>query len=465
MLAPDDQETPPRPTAYNEQPAPPGAVSKRVPYKFTRVGVRSRSVTFRPLPFRGEAMRLRTSALLIVVAALTALVVVPGAAAAPRAASPKEILIGTISTETNAPVPISGQDYGRQTLTAWLKTVNAAGGINGAKVKLKVIDDKNDPAAASKGVKDLIDAGAVAIVGYTATATYPVWAPVAAEAGVPVIGGGCYNISGNADENYFCVTTTAVGDGLKAQVQFAADQGAKSFGITYASDIPAAAGAAPLFKAFATGAGLQFTDAVGTTNTQPDYTAACVTFKQANTTDVGIEGAPLLPNLARDCARQDFNPTWTSGDGQISQNSWLKDPNIKKAIAAVYSFPFMLTKGTTPEQTKSLKTFHTAMNKYAPSILKSDNKQPSTTTWTAAKAFEAAASTIPAGTPATAALIKQGLYTFKDETLGGLAPNPITFTEGEANHPHNSCWFGMVLKNGKLTAPKGMETTCTPVGN
>ncbi len=406
-------------------------------------------------------MRVRSLFIFVAVACLAAVTVVPGASATPRASSSNTILIGTISTETNSSLPGSGATYGRDTLNAWAKMVNADGGINGAKVKVEVIDDKNDPATASSGVKKLIDDGAVAIVGYSAIATYPVWAPIAAEAGLPVIGGGCYNISGNGDENYFCVTTTAVGDGLKAQVKYAADQGGKSFGITYASDIPAAAGAAPLMKAFATDAGLKWTEAVGTTNSQPDYTAACVTFKQANTTDVGIEGAPLLPNLARDCARQDFNPTWTSGDGQISQNAWLKDPNIKKAIAAVYSFPYMLTKGTTPEQTKSLQAFHAAMNKYAPKVLKSDNKQPATTAWTSALAFGQAASTIPAGTAATPALIKQGMYTFKDETLGGLAPNPITFTEGQP-HPHNSCWFGMVLKNHKLKAPQGMKTTCTP---
>jgi branched-chain amino acid transport system substrate-binding protein len=410
----------------------------------------------------GELMRARSFlVVVVVVAALAALTVAPGASAAPRAASSKQILIGTIATVTNNAIPGSGTGYGGDTLNAWAKTVNAAGGINGAKVKVEVIDDKNDPAAASAGVKKLIDDGVVAIVGYSAISTYPVWSPIAAAAGVPVIGGGCYSIEGNGDENFFCVTTTAVGDGLKAQVKYAADQGAKSFGITYASDIPAAAGAAPLFKAFAGDAGLKWTDAVGTTNTQPDYTAACVTFKQSNTTDVGIEGAPLLPNLARDCARQDYKPKWTSGDGQISQNSWLKDPNIKEAIAAVYSFPYMLTKGDTPEQTKSLQAFHKAMNKYAPKVLKSDNKQPATVTWTAALAFGQAASTIAAGTPATPALIKSGLYTFKDETLGGLAPNPMTFTEGQP-HPHNSCWFGIVLKNHKLTAPDGMKTTCTP---
>jgi branched-chain amino acid transport system substrate-binding protein len=407
-------------------------------------------------------MRVRSFFIFVAVTALATLAVAPGASATPRAASSNQILIGTISTLTNQPLPASGASYGGDTLNAWAKTVNAKGGINGAKVKVEVIDDKNDPATASAGVKKLIDDGAVAIVGYSANSTYPVWAPIAHDAGVPVIGGGCYNISGNADENYFCVTTTAVGDGLKAQVKLVADQGGKSFGITYASDIPAAAGAAPLMKAYSTGAGLKWTEAVGTTNSQPDYTAACETFKQAGATDVGIEGAPLLPNLARDCARQNYNPTWTSGDGQISQNSWVKDPNIKKAIAAVYSFPYLLTKGDTPEQTASLKQFHAAMDKYAPKILKSDLKQPATVTWTAAKAFEKAALTIPAGTKATPALIKAGLYTFKDETLGGLAPNPMTFTKGEASHPHNSCWFSIVLKNHKLTAPQGMKTTCTP---
>jgi branched-chain amino acid transport system substrate-binding protein len=276
-----------------------------------------------------------------------------------------------------------------------------------------------------------------------------------------VIGGGCYSVEQIDDENFFCVTTTAILDGLKAQVKLAADQGAKSFGITYASDIPAAAAASGLFKNLTSDFDVKWTEAVGLTNTQPDYTAACLTFKNSDTTDVGIEGAPPLQNLARDCARQNYYPKYTSGDGQISQNAWLKDPNIKEAIAAVYSFPFTLTQGSNSEQTISLKAFHSAMDKYAPKVLKSDSKQPATVVWTGALAFGQAASTIPSGTAPTAELVKKGLYSFKGETLGGLAPNPITFTEGEP-HPHNSCWFYMRLKNNKLTAPNGMKTTCTP---
>jgi branched-chain amino acid transport system substrate-binding protein len=383
------------------------------------------------------------------------------AIAAPRATSGKTMVIGQIATETNPATPGTKTTYARDTLNAWAKTVNAKGGINGVKVKVQTVDDGADPAKASSGMKQLIDKGVVAIVGHAATATESVWQPIASNAGVPVIGGGCYSIAGNSNQNFFCVTTTAILDGLKAQLKLIADLGGKSVGITYASDIPAAAAATPLFKSLTSQYGLTWTGGVGTTNTQPDYTAACVTFKQAGTTDVGIEGAPLLQNLARDCGRQGYFPRYTSGDGGISQNAWLKDPNIKEAIAAVYSFPYMVTKGPDATTTKSLKEFHSAMNKYAPKVLKGDSKQPATVVWTAAKAFEKAASSIPAGTVPTAALITAGLNAFSNETLGGLAPNPITFTEGQ-EHTHNSCWFSIQIKKHKITAPKGMATTCTP---
>ncbi|MEX1008699.1 MAG: ABC transporter substrate-binding protein [Acidimicrobiia bacterium] len=408
-------------------------------------------------------MRLHTRTLKLAapLAVLMVLAAMSPAVAAKRGASGGKLLIGQVVTETNPSTPGSKNTYARQTLNAWAKMVNAQGGINGMKVVVKTVDDGNDPAKASALTKGLIDDGVIAIVGEATTSNLVQVLSIATDAGVPIIGGGCYSIDAIASENFFCVTTTAISEGLKAQIKLVADQGGKSFGITYASDIPAAAAAAPIFKALASQFGVQYTEGVGTTNTQPDYTAACLTFKQSNTTDVGIEGAPLLQNMARDCGRQNYFPKYTSGDGQISQTAWLKDPNIKEAIAAVYSFPFTVTKGLNSEQTASLKAFHSAMNKYAPAVLKGDSKQPATVIWTAALAFGQAASAIPSGTTPSAAAVKTGLYTFKGETLGGLAPNPITFTEGE-DHVHNACWFFMRLKNHKLNAPNGMKTTCTP---
>jgi branched-chain amino acid transport system substrate-binding protein len=362
-----------------------------------------------------------------------------------------DLIIGNISNATGSGLPSDGAF---KTVQAWAKDVNSKGGINGHKVVVKTADDKADPAKASEAIKSLIDAGAIAIVGQYAGGTASVWLPIAAEAKVPVIGGGCYDQSMGGDQNFFCVTTTAVLDGLLAQAKLVKDQGGKKFGITYDSSQPQAAAAAPLMKGASEKYGLDFSEGLGVSNTQPDYTATCVKFKQSGTTDVGIEGAPQLPNLARDCARQGYSPKWTSGDGQISQNSWLKDPNIKEAIAAVYSFPYL------DKSTPATKRFNSVMKKYARDVLKGDYKQPATTTWTAAIAFEKAAEKITSDNP-TAADVTNALNSFQNETLDGLAPNPLTFVAGE-EHPHNSCWFTMVLKNHKLTAPKGMKTTCTP---
>ena len=365
--------------------------------------------------------------------------------------------------ETNASTPGTKLVEPRQTLAAWAKMVNAAGGINGKKVKILAMDDGNDPAKASANVKTMIDQGVVAIVSPNTSSSLPVWSKIAKDAGIPIIGGGCYDISANADQNFYCVTTNAILDGLNAQVKYAADNGAKVFGITYTTEIPAASAAAGLNKALAPKYGIKFSDAVGASNTAPDYTAICVTMKGSNTTDIGIEGAPPLQNLARDCARQNYFPQYTSGDFQIGTNAWAKSPDVAKSkvIAAVYSFPYMLTKGDTPEQTKSLQQWQAAMKKYAPSVLKSDSKQLATVIWTGGLAFGAALSKVPAGTEVNGKAITDALNTFNGETLGGLAPNPLTFTAGQ-EHPHNSCWWGEVLQKGKLTAPKGMKTTCTP---
>ena len=405
-------------------------------------------------------LHARTLKFAVPLALVLVLAAMSPAFAAKRAASGGTLVIGQVASETNPTTPGAKNTSSRDTLNAWSKMVNAKGGINGMKVVVKTVDDGTDPAKATSLTKGLIDDGAIAVVGESSNNVSQVL-KVTTDAGVPLIGGGCYSIEAIGSENFFCVTTTAITEGLKAQIKLVADQGGKSFGITYASDIPAAAAAAPIFKALASQFNVKYTESIGATNTQPDYTAACVQFKQSSTTDVGIEGAPLLQNLARDCGRQNYFPKYTSGDGQISQNAWLKDPNIKEAIAAVYSFPYMVTKGPDAETTKSLKEFHAAMDKYAPKVLKGDSKQPSTVIWTAAKAFERAASAIPSGTTPTAAAVKTGLYTFKDETLGGLAPNPITFTQG-VEHAHNACWFFVQIKKHKISAPNGMKTTCTP---
>ena len=105
-------------------------------------------------------------------------------------ASKGNLVIGQILTETSPTTPGQKSTDLADTLQAWAKSVNAKGGVNGYKIVVKSADDGNDPAKASEAIKNLLNAGAVAIVGENATAQESVWAPVATAAGVPIIGGG-----------------------------------------------------------------------------------------------------------------------------------------------------------------------------------------------------------------------------------------------------------------------------------
>jgi len=92
-------------------------------------------------------------------------------------------------------------------------------------------------------------------------------------------------------------------------------------------------------------------------------------------------------------------------------------------------------------------------------VLKGNVRQPATQIWTAAKAMEAAAQKMTATDP-TPQDVVNALYQFKDEDLGGLAPQPITFTAGSESNPHISCYFTMQTKNHKISSPSGMTPEC-----
>ena len=78
--------------------------------------------------------------------------------------------------------------------------------------------------------------------------------------------------------------------------------------------------------------------------------------------------------------------------------------------------------------------------------------------WAAMELFGTAVKAGGTG-PVTSASILAGLYTLKDETLGGLAP-PLTFVKGQANL-HN-CYFVIGITGGKFVAPNGITPSCAP---
>jgi branched-chain amino acid transport system substrate-binding protein len=73
-----------------------------------------------------------------------------------------------------------------------------------------------------------------------------------------------------------------------------------------------------------------------------------------------------------------------------------------------------------------------------------------------AKTFEVAARTLP--DRPTAEHVLNGLWSLKDENLGGLT-YPLNFPKGQ-NSPRKACWGVVLIKNKGFVAPNGSQLTC-----
>lgn len=76
--------------------------------------------------------------------------------------------------------------------------------------------------------------------------------------------------------------------------------------------------------------------------------------------------------------------------------------------------------------------------------------------WLAGKVFEEAARNLPE--PPTTDALFDGLYAIKDNDFGGLT-YPLTYRRDQPAVPR-TCWSTAVIKNGKYTAPFGVNLTC-----
>lgn len=96
------------------------------------------------------------------------------------------ILVGEVGS-TTGPQATFGQSTHKGIALA-VDEINAAGGINGKKVRVKLIDDQGKPEEAAGDIKALIDRDhAVAILGEVATSVSLAMAPIAQEKKVPMI--------------------------------------------------------------------------------------------------------------------------------------------------------------------------------------------------------------------------------------------------------------------------------------
>jgi branched-chain amino acid transport system substrate-binding protein len=363
------------------------------------------------------------------------------------AAQSGDIVIGTIGTFSG---PTSTSIVGgEQTMTAWASDVNAAGGIDGHHVKLIVEDDGGSSTTALTLVKQLIDYDHVVAIVADMSNPDSVWAPVAASAGVPVVGGISIDSPFATNPDFFPVGAN-IGAVAFEKVAAPAHYFGSNVSEVYCAEAPECATFSSLYPIAAKSlpGNVSVATRMKTLATAPNYTAQCQTIRDSGAQSLIVdEGTAEALNLLDQCAGQGVTAKAVGCCGTVN-DQWLTHPAASGALDIEAVFPFF--DSSTPATAK----YQTFLQRHH---LGDGDGSSGVFGYLSGELFEAAVKGING--PITSTAIKQSLYKMKGETLGGLTV-PLTFTPGKPTLIN--CSYVVQISGRKFTTPQGLTPSCAP---
>lgn len=375
----------------------------------------------------------------------------PGLALPADAATGAPIVIGYVCSCTGPTA--SANVVGPPAYQAWVDSTNAAGGLNGHRVKLIIVDDESNPAVATTDVTRLITQDhVVALVDWSLVDAE--WGSIAFSHHIPIIGANPEGSISLASPYYFNTGTTAEAStvaGLEA-----VKKAGGHLGILYCAESPQCSEAIPTIRELAPKYGVTLSYTTAISSSAPNYTAPCLAAKGAGVTAIEVADASLIvQSVATSCAAQGYMPTVVGGDGSLA-STFLDNPLLKdKLLGYEPDVPFFST--NTPGTRAMLKAFR----KYEPALLKNPNYgETAVQAWVSGLVLAAAvrAGKVGSNGSVTSKELMDGLYAIpKGSTMGNMTP-PLDFQRGKVT-PVN-CWYWIGTKDGHWVTPYGLKTSC-----
>lgn len=371
----------------------------------------------------------------------------PPGGAGSSVASGSPINIGIIGAYTGATG--SAGSAVRDGVQAWVKTVNASGGINGHPIKAFVEDDKNDPAASTQALRELVETDhVVALVGVYGLGTETTWSDYLVAHNVPVVGGAQGGDTWNTNPMFFGASF-----GLKAKLAGilagAKDLGGtKMFGM-YCVEITSCVDTPNNLKTAAPSYGIQWVGAASVSATAANYSGLCLQAKATGATTVSATIPQSdFQRVVDACHQQGFDPIWVLNSTVLNADS-LKSSSLNgKSVAYLAAVPVDLP---------AAADYVAAMGKYYPDVNLSTTEGQ--VGWTGGILFQKALKNISPTATVTSADVINGLNTIKNDNLGGLLPQGITFEKG-VPHAQETCIFVAHVRNQKLESDP--QPVCGP---
>jgi branched-chain amino acid transport system substrate-binding protein len=351
---------------------------------------------------------------------------------------------------------LSGEQRAPAVLAAWVKAKNAAGGVAGHPVELQIDDTKGDATtAAAAGAKVAADTSIVAAISLDANAE-GLYAKKLVAAGVPVIGGMGFDPTvWGAVPNWWSVTTNfpAV---IDSAMVLGKSVGAKKTSYAVCAEVATCAGIGQLAEGVTKKLGLSYGGTIKLAAASPNYTAQCLSIKKDGIDFVALgHSAQVDLRFAKDCKTQGYTGGLGMTSGSIeSQVLEANDPGIKLDLA-FSAFPWFASQPAAAAYRKLMQ---------AQKVSEDDWADPHGTASYAtlelfAKTIEANRASLPA-VPTRADVVK-AYGSVKDETLGGLLPQPLTFTAGKPAPLVTCYWLGS-FDHGTFAGDGLDKPTCDP---
>lgn len=330
-------------------------------------------------------------------------------------------------------------------LRSWVQATNAKGGINGHRIELIVVDDRSDPSRARAAAQDMVEnRGVVAIVSPFAVLTHSGLGPYLEEKRVPLIGGDHASENYCNNPMYFPQGTCREGwawGGMRALAETFKE---RNLGVLVCVESDICPFTLDVAKKYAASLGFKLVYTGQASIASPDFSAQCLSAQSAGV-DVLLIQMELnsMRRIGGQCSRQGFTPKY----GSFQQDtSFLQIPEYQGMPLGNQTFSYSYEGPETAE-------FHNALAQYAP---EASNGGYFANAWAAAKVFEKAASQITG--PVTSEAILDQLWTFKNETVGGLTI-PLTYTRDQPTVPP-FCVYVTTVGKGKIDAPLGLKPLC-----
>ncbi len=339
----------------------------------------------------------------------------------------------------------------QQTIGVWQAYVNQHGGLNGHPVHVYIEDDGADPSTSVSDVEQEVSQDhVIAFVGNLMPLTVQASVSYLQQQNIPVIGGDASSTTWWQSPVLFPQGSSDVGsDQAVFTIKAAAAKGYTKMGVVYCVEDPTCSnGIQSLIQpGGGSQAGVTTVYSSSISITQPDFTAQCLDAKQAGATFIYFAGdGDSLMRMANNCAAQGYKPLYV-GDSLAITANLASNPNLNGLLAGQTNFPWM--DGFTPAQA----AYQQAVKQYDPQLAGSATTAGE---WAAGMLAVAAAKDLTASP--TSAQFFQGLWSIKNNNLGGLAP-PLTFNQNAAATPSN-CFFLMTLQNGQFVDLQNGGTQC-----